>query len=95
MKQQSEAQVSSVTNKKNEIATHIFRFLYAIMLLLILYSDIWSSRELPEELVDFAILAFVMHLMNHWAVRGISYLLMGLIVVLFIMELFFMYAEGH
>jgi hypothetical protein len=95
MKQQSEAQVSSATNKKSEVFAHLFRFLYAIMLLLILYSDIWSSRELPEELVDFAIFAFVMHLINHWAVQGISYLLMVLIVVLFIIELFFMYAERH
>jgi hypothetical protein len=95
MKQQSEAQVSSATNKKEEIAAHTFRFLYAIMLLLILYPDVWSSRELPEELVDFAIFAFVMNLINYWAVRGISYLLMVLIVVLFIMELVFMYAERH
>jgi hypothetical protein len=93
MKPNNEAPMYSATNPKNEIAAHIFRFLYAIMLLLILYSDIWSSRELPEELVDFAILAFIMHLINHWAVRGISYLLMVFIVVLFIMELFIMYAE--
>lgn len=93
MKPYNEAPMYSTTNPKDEMTAHIFRLLFAIMLLLILYSDIWSSRELPEELVDFAIFAFVMHLINHWALRGISYLLMVLIVVLFIMELFIMYAE--
>jgi hypothetical protein len=88
MKPYNEAPMYSTTNPKDEMTAHLFRFLYAIMLLLILYSDLWSSRALPEELVDFAILAFVINLINHWVVRGISYLLMGLIVVLFIMELF-------